>query len=112
MSLSDKQIQAQQCLSHSIDIFIAGDRHAAQEACREFCLRGLCVSITDADFVFTGGMESGVRVGLINYPRFPSDEATMRAVALELAEFLIRRLHQSSCSVVTPYQTIWLSRRP
>lgn len=94
-----------------VDIFIAGDRRAATEACREFCLEGLCVSITEANFVFTGGMESGVRVGLINYPRFPSTEIKIRDTAIRLARFLIERLHQSSCTVVSDLDTVWLSRR-
>lgn len=93
------------------DIFIAGSRAAATEACREFCLRGLCVSITEADFVFTGGMESGVRIGLINYPRFPKLSHDIADVAIELAHFLIERLHQQSCCVVDDHQTTWLSRR-
>src|SRR6218665_450080 len=85
--------------SHSVDIFIAGSRTAATEACREFCLRGLCVSVTEADYVFTGGMESGVRVGLINYPRFPKRQEEIDHVAILLADFLIERLHQQSCVV-------------
>lgn len=112
MNLNDNPITSQRCHSFSVDIFIAGDRRAATEACREFCLRGLCVSITEADFVFTGGLESGVRVGLINYPRFPSDGASLTQTAINLAHHLIGRLHQSSCSIVTPDETIWLSRRP
>lgn len=80
------------------DIHIAGSRTAAIEACREFCLRGLCVTIAEEDFVYTGGMESGVRIGLINYPRFPKSQHEIVATALELARFLIDRLHQQSCA--------------
>lgn len=95
-----------------VDIFIAGDRRAATEACREFCLEGLCVSITEADFVFTGGMESGVRVGLINYPRFPATRTQLQETGQRLGRFLIERLHQSSCTVVSDLDTVFLSRRP
>lgn len=97
--------------THRVDIHIAGSRAAAIEACREFCLRGLCVSIAEEDFVFTGGMESGVRIGLINYPRFPKSREDIFSVAVELAQFLIERLHQQSCSVVGDTSTVWLSRR-
>lgn len=93
------------------DIFIAGDRRSATEACREFCLEGLCVSISEADFVFTGGMESGVRIGLINYPRFPVNYTKVQETAQRLARFLIERLHQSSCTVVSDIDTVFLSRR-
>jgi hypothetical protein len=74
-------------------------------------MSGLCVSVTEADFVFTGGLESGVRVGLINYPRFPKEPSEIFDTAVELSRFLIERLHQQSCSVVAPDQTMWLSRR-
>lgn len=93
------------------DIHIAGSRAAATEACREFCLRGLCVTIAEEDFIYTGGMESGVRIGLINYPRFPSDSQAIFDKALTLARFLIERLHQQSCCVVADVSTVWLSRR-
>jgi hypothetical protein len=78
--------------SYSVDIFNAGDHAAAVAACREFCMEGLCVSITGADFVFTGGMEPGVRVGLINYPRFLTEAAVIFDKGVELAHFLIERL--------------------
>lgn len=97
--------------TYRVDIHIAGSRGAATEACREFCLRGLCVTIAEEDFVYTGGLESGVRIGLINYPRFDNTADQILAVALELARFLIERLHQQSCSVVADDQTTWLSRR-
>jgi len=97
--------------SYSVDIFIGGDVDAARQACREFCLRGLCVSLSPADFIFTGGMESGVRVGLINYPRFPAEPRNILNTAQALARFLIERLHQQSCTVVAADHTIWLSRR-
>jgi len=109
--MRSNQIVATECPTYQIDIFIAGSRAAAIEACREFCLEGLCVSIAEADYVYTGGMESGVRVGLINYPRFPTDEATLGDTADRLARFLIDRLHQSSCTVVGPDVTKFLSRR-
>lgn len=92
-------------------IFIAGDYLQAKQVCREFCRRGLCVTIEPTCYIYTGGEESGVRVGLINYPRFPSDEATIIKTALELAELLRQKLCQQSYSIVTPTKTIWESSR-
>jgi len=111
MSLSDNPITLTEAPTYSVDIFIAGDRAAAVSACREFCMEGLCVTITDADFVYTGGMETGIRVGLINYPRFPKPSEHIYNCAENLARFLIQRLFQQSCSIVTPDKTVWLSRR-
>lgn len=111
MSIISNEIRHISSDTFTADIYIAGSLNAAREACREFCLRGLCVSITPSDFVFTGGMESGVRVGLINYPRFPKSPDEIWSTAVQLAEFLILRLHQGSATVIAPDTTCWLSRR-
>jgi hypothetical protein len=95
------------------DIFIAGDLAQAKQACREYCFAvGLCVTVEPVTYIYTGGEEEGVRVGLINYPRFPADKATIRAKAKELADKLLERLCQHSYSIVGPDETEWFSRRP
>lgn len=95
------------------DIFIAGDLAQAKQVCREFCFeQGLCVTVEPVAFIYTGGEESGVRVGLINYPRFPSDLERLRTRAHELADTLVQRLCQHSYSIVGPDVTAWVSRRP
>lgn len=94
------------------DIFIAGDLAQAQDVCREFCFDvGLCVTIEPVNYIYTGGQESGVRVGLINYPRFPVAHDALRATARSLAEKLMLRLYQHSYSIVGPQETEWYSRR-
>ena len=95
------------------DIFMAGDIAQAKQVCREYCFAvGLCVTVEPVDFIYTGGEESGFRVGLINYPRFPSDETTLRAKAAALADQLMNRLYQHSYSIIGPRETEWFSRRP
>lgn len=95
------------------DIFMAGDVAEAKRVCRKFCFEvGLCVTVEAVDFVYTGGEESGFRIGLINYPRFPSTEEAIRDHARNLALTLMRELFQHSFSIVGPTQTEWFSRRP
>lgn len=72
---------------------------------------GLCVHIVDADYVYTGGQESGVKVGLIHYPRFPQPREELWDRAVTLAHILIEGLCQSSATVQGPDRTLWLSRR-
>lgn len=75
------------------DIFIAGDLAQAKQVCREYCFAvGLCVTVEPVAYVYTGGEEAGVRVGLINYPRFPSSEEAIAAHAVTLAADLMVRL--------------------
>lgn len=95
------------------DIFMAGDFAQAKQVCREYCFDvGLCVTISPVDYIYTGGEESGFRVGLINYPRFPTTQDALYARASELAELLMVRLRQHSYSLVGPDLTHWHSRRP
>lgn len=93
-------------------IYMAGDIAQAKQACREFCYEaGLCIHIEPVDFIYTGGEETGFKIGLVNYPRFPSDSASLRTKALNLAGALQHRLCQHSYLVVGPDQTEWFSRR-
>lgn len=104
-----KQIDA---TTYTAAIYIAGDLADAKRICREFCMRGACVTVEPIDYIYTGGQESGVRVGFINYPRFPAEPDAIFAQAVELAHVLIEGLCQHSASVVGSFRTVWLSRRP
>lgn len=96
-----------------VDIFIAGDLPLAKQVCREWCMEvGACVTVEPVDYIYTGGEEAGVRVGFINYPRFPSDAGDIIERAKVLADRLMYRLCRHSYSIVCPEQTIWYSRRP
>ncbi len=94
-------------------IYIAGDYEQAKNICREWCMRvGACVTVEPTTYIYTGGEESGVRVGFINYPRFPESEENLRSRACDLASLLMEGLYQHSYSIVGPWETEWFSRRP
>lgn len=98
--------------SFSTSIFIAGDLEQAKHICRDWCFRvGACVTVEPVSYIYTGGEESGVRVGLINYPRFPSSEEEMFQRAVNLGNELMLGLFQNSFSVEGPCETVWFSRR-
>lgn len=69
---------------------------------------GLCVTVTKTTFVYRGGLEPGVIVGLINYPRYPSEPRKIREHALTLAERLREGLCQNRVSIVFPDETVML----
>ncbi|MER9697612.1 hypothetical protein [Mesorhizobium sp. M0146] len=101
------------CPTIRYDIFIAGDIERAKQSCRSYCFGiGLCVTVEPVTYIYTGGEEAGVRVGLINYPRFPTDRDTLQRRARELAHQLMHDLFQHSYSIVGPEETEWFSRRP
>lgn len=97
-----------------VDIFIAGDLQEIRSACRRHTLQvGLCVTVTPCDFVFTGGMESGARIGLVHYPRFPlaTPDKELLQTARALAERLLLACSQMSVLIVDQEKTYWLTRR-
>lgn len=110
--VNGKAVTAQSCNSYSITIYIAGDLAVARQAIREYVNRfPLCVTLDATDYIYTGGLESGVRVGLINYPRFPVTRQALRESAVQLAEFLRDRLCQDSYTIVSPDNSVWVSSR-
>lgn len=93
-------------------IYIAGDLNVARKVCREYCMAvGLCVTIENIEFIYTGGSELGIKIGLINYPRFPDTIDNIRSKANVLAEILRKELCQHSYSIVDTEKTNWLSNR-
>ena len=98
--------------TYQATIFIAGDCAQALRLCQAHCDEvGLCVTVEPTTYVYTGGAESGVRVGLINYPRFPSTTRDIFRRAKALALILMDGLRQESLSIVATDGTTWLSRR-
>jgi len=96
------------CKTHQVKIFIAGDLDQIRKTCRIYCLCGLCVTITPTEFIYTGGMETGVEIGLMNYARFPDEPFKIDEHAMNLARQLMADCFQRSCSVVTPTESHYL----
>lgn len=92
--------------SQTFKIHIAGDLDRAREIVREFCYeRGDCYALTACDFIYTGGLEAGLCVSRINYPRFPEDPDLIFARVQALAASLCVGLYQKSYSIEGPHQT-------
>jgi hypothetical protein len=87
--------------------------HVIEDAatiCRKYVdVAGLCVSITPTEFAYTNGSETGVAIGLINYPRFPSSDDDVRRHATNLALRLMDGLKQNRISIVMADKTFMLS---
>lgn len=94
-----------------VEVFMAGDIEHAKQIVRRFCIdTPICVTVTPTTFVYTGGEEDGFVVGFRNYPRFPTDAYSLRAVADDLAERLREALGQRSyMSVDAGGMTTWNS---
>jgi hypothetical protein len=94
------------------NIFIAGNYDKAVASVRNYCDQfGFCVTVTPTNYVYTGGEEDGVIVGLINYPRFPKTSEELRERAITIAKQLLEDLEQQSFSIQGPDRTEWFSWR-
>lgn len=112
MSIEHNPIKSTVAKTCVVEIFMAGPIERAKDYLSERAARdGACWSVEPTEFIYTGGREAGFIVRAINYPRFPTTEDEMMFAATSRAEGLLRHMHQSSCSVVGPTQTVWLSRR-
>ena len=67
---------------------------------------GLCVTVTPTKFIYTGGHEDGVAIGLINYPRFPDSPTGIRGKAVKIARELLAAMGQNRISIVCRDETI------
>lgn len=83
----------------------------AYNICREYCDKvGLCLTFEKTHFIYTSGGENGIKVGLINYPRFPSTPSEIQKHAGILGERLLVELKQQRLSIVYPDITVMLEQ--
>lgn len=95
-----------------IRLYVAGDYHKATVVAKRYCDKvGLCITIDPTTYVYTEGVEEGVVVGFINYPRFPMPPEVLMQHATEIAEAIVEKCNQHSYYIMTPTNTYWYSKR-
>lgn len=70
------------------------------------------MTLTPTEFIYTAGLESGVAVGFINYPRFPKEPEEIFDRAKNVAYRLMRAMFQRSCCIVADDKTEWFTIEP
>ena len=79
--------------------------------CQEYCDKtGFGVTVTPTEFIYTDGNETGVIVGIINYPRFPRPRWKNEVHAKEIAKQCMEAFGQERISIVMTDKTIMLER--
>lgn len=98
--------------THWVRLFLSGPIETAKDIIRRECRReGLCVTVEPTTFIYTGGEEAGYVVGLLNYPRFPSEPEDLESRGRLLMELLLQGTYQNSALMMTPHRTEWISIR-
>lgn len=96
-------LQIKTCVSHSVKLHIAGDVGVIEQICQTYCdAVGLCVTITPTKYVYKNGCEDGVTIGLINYPRFPTELSTLTKHAYTIGYRILEQTDQLSFTVEAP----------
>ena len=92
-------------------IYIAGPKHKAEDICRKFVESGLCVNVSETNYIFKYGEQKGVIVELINYPRFPTNSWILEERARNLGFLLMEGMSQGSFTLQTNITTLLFDRR-
>ena len=93
-------------------VFVGGDLQVTEMVCREACFpKGLCVTVQPINYIFAGGTESGVKIGLIQYPPFPERHIDLKEKAVKIGEKVAEANFQWSFTIVTKDYTYFYSRR-
>jgi hypothetical protein len=99
--------------TYQVTLHLAGDYQTAKSSLRRQTFEeGLCVTLEEEEFVYTAGAEVGVKVGLVQYPRFVKPVEEIRQRAEKVLLLLMDDLCQNSGLMVTPEETVWFTRRP
>lgn len=101
------------CKTFWAKIYIAGPIAQIEQVCREFVMKGSCVTVTPTNYIYTMGEESGAEIGLIHYPRFVKKFPRIQLIeeAEELGFKLLEECCQGSFTIMTPETTYFYSRR-
>lgn len=101
------------CETFTACVYLAGDVETAKRWLRRHCYeRGLCVTVEPTTFIYTGGEEIGFRVGIVNYPRFPSTGEELHALAVELGQALVTECCQKTALAVSTLRSEWIRVEP
>jgi len=110
--LFDKITEEKTCKSFDVKIYIAGPIEVAKQILRrEALVEGLCVTIEPTLYLYSGGEEQGYVVGFINYPSLPMEQESILSRAKTIANKLLEETYQQSYTIVTPQESIFISKR-
>ncbi|MEN6594703.1 MAG: hypothetical protein ABFC31_07160 [Clostridiaceae bacterium] len=83
----------------------------ARDICQGYCNKvGLCVTLTETEFIYTDGNERGCLIGLINYPRFPSNPDRILEHAIAITRLLLNAYKQYKVSIICGDETYMIER--
>lgn len=93
-------------------VYVGGDMAVSEMVCKRLTFpKGLCVTLEPTRYIYAGGVEDGVKIGLIQYPPFPEDEEVLLEKAIKVGQEVAEANYQWSYSIITPTKNYFFSRR-
>ena len=97
------------CGTYEVKIYLAGSVQVAKQYLRErFFNNGNCCTISETEYLYTGGEEKGYILGFINYGRFPRTNDEIFNECELIAKELLFKTCQKSCSIVASDKTLYI----
>lgn len=109
--MQEKGIVVDSCDTWWADIYISGSYRRVCDILQRFVMKNcqLCITVSRTSFIYTGGFEEGVIIGVKNYPRFKKENTQeLLDISIYLAKYLRENLYQKTALIVTQKETIWL----
>lgn len=84
----------------------------AEAICQDYCNEvSFGVTVEPVKFFYKNGWEHGVKVGLINYPRFEPGKEAIREHALQIGKMLKEIFEQHRVSIVFSDVTVMIGEK-
>lgn len=90
------------------NLHIAGCYEDAVKEARRFAYnKGYCVQVHKCDYIYTGGMENGLLIRVIQYPRFYKEVTQIKEDFIAFSHSMGEVLYQKSFTVEFPDDTLY-----
>jgi hypothetical protein len=71
---------------------------------------GLSIKLSTTEIFFLGQNEPSIDVQIIQYPKFPQPEETLKKAFIQLIEIMMQELEQNRVVIVFPDETIMMEQ--
>ena len=82
---------------------------AQKEIFKKYCI-GLSIKLSTTEILFLGQNEPSIDLQIIQYPKFPQTEETLKKAFIQLIEIMMQELEQNRVVIVFSDETIMMER--
>ena len=95
--------------TYIVRIYISSCVEAVSQILSEYAFNnGACFTVEPTKFIYTGGQENGVVIGMVKYPKFEKSNTEIFNEAIKVAKIVLSKTFQRTCLVVASDETYWM----